>query len=66
MRCYMMRRGRIFSVEMLTPGTDDSLIEQARAHFDSRSRERFDGFEVWDGSRKVFRHPPENEAPNSS
>ena len=64
MRCYLMRRGGIVSVEFLEAGPDGSLIEQGRAIFEARTAERFDGFEVWDGARPVFRYPPKTGISN--
>jgi len=64
MRCFFMRRGHIYAVEFLTPGTDEALIEQAQKLFRERT-ERVDGFEVWDGARRVHVHP-EEDAPQSS
>jgi hypothetical protein len=61
-----MRRGRIASVEFLAEGSDNSLIEQAKAHFLRRSEDRFDGFEVWYGARFVYREPPDEQPPNSN
>lgn len=54
MRCYFMRSGHIVAVEFLTPGSDESLIDQAKEHFRKRSAERLDGFEVWDRARRVY------------
>lgn len=58
MRCYFMRKGHIGAVEMLEPGSDESLIQQARNHFE-RYKETFEGFEVWDHARRVYVWPPE-------
>ena len=33
-------------------------VQQAAALFEARKSERFDGFEVWDGKRRVHVHPP--------
>ena len=57
MRCFLMRNGHIAAVQFVTVGPDESLIEQAKEHFGSRVGECFDGFEVWDGTRRVFGHP---------
>ena len=56
MRCYLFRRGHIAAVEVLATGSDDNLIQQARAVFETRKNE-FDGFEVWDRARFVYRLP---------
>jgi hypothetical protein len=56
-RCYLMRKGQFATVEFLKPGTDESLIEQCKACFKNRSVEGFDGFEVWDRTRKIYVYP---------
>lgn len=56
MRCYLFRRGHIAAVETLKAGTDEALVEQARALFDKRGPD-YEGFEVWDCARFVYRHP---------
>lgn len=56
MRCYLYRGGHIAAVEILAAGSDDALIQQARAVFEKRKRE-FDGFEVWDRTRFIYRLP---------
>jgi hypothetical protein len=55
MRCYFMRGGRIEGVTFLKSGPDDALIEEARRVFSQHVRQQFDGFEVWDGTRFVYR-----------
>jgi hypothetical protein len=57
MRCYLMQNGHIRAVEFLTPGPDESLIEQGKSHFASKSLDAFEGFEVWDGARRVYVYP---------
>lgn len=60
MRCYLMSKGHIGAVEFLAAGPDEKLIEQAKAHFERRRIPDFlDGFEVWDGVRRVYVYPPE-------
>ena len=58
MRCYFLRGGRIAGVEILPLGlSDEDAI--ARAHtLSSKRKDLFDGFEVWDRARFVFRSPP--------
>jgi hypothetical protein len=63
MRCYLMRKGHIAAVEFLTSGSDESLIEQSKTIFRERTDRPFDGFEVWDGARRVYVHPEEIESP---
>ena len=62
-----MRKGHIAAVEFLTAGTDEDLIEQGSEIFRELSdRNRFDGFEIWDGARRVHVHPVEVEDQNQS
>jgi len=61
MRCYLMRKGHIAGVEFLTAAPDKSLIEQANQIFREQNDRYFDGFEVWDGARRVHAHPEEIE-----
>ena len=66
MRCFLKKKGRIAAVEFLEAGPDESLVEQAKAHFARRTTdERFDGFEVWDRARYVYAWPEEPEEPKS-
>lgn len=58
MRCYLMRKGHIGDVEVLTDESDDAAIRQADALFETRNAEEFEGFEIWDRARFVHRHPP--------
>src|SRR5271155_1520942 len=62
MPCYFLRDGHIAGVEMLPLGlSDEDAI--ARAHtLSSKRKGRFDGFEVWDHGRFVFRPPPSRQA----
>ena len=57
MRCYFMKAGRIEAVEFLKASPDDQLIEQAKALFQDRATQGYDGFEVWDLNRFVYREP---------
>ena len=58
MRCYLKRKGNIAAVEFLTAGPAEFLIEQGKAHFSRRQLDdSFDGFEVWDGSRRLHVYP---------
>jgi hypothetical protein len=57
MRCYFMRGSKIANVEFLKDGSsDDELIQQALAVFEAHSQQAYDGFEVWDGKRFVYRY----------
>jgi hypothetical protein len=62
MRCYLMRKGHIGDVEFLSPGPDEALIEQGKRIFLERTDRLFDGFEVWDGARRVYVHPEEEDS----
>jgi hypothetical protein len=57
MQCYFLRDGHLAGVAMLPLGlADEDAI--ARAHvLSSKRRGPFDGFEVWDRARFVFRLP---------
>ena len=63
MWCYFLHDGQIAGVEVLPPGlSDEDAI--ARAHILSSKRKGpFDGYELWDGARMVFRHGPDATAP---
>jgi hypothetical protein len=56
MRCYFLIDGHIAGVEMLTGLSDRDATAKARLLFSER-RIPFDGYEVWDQTRFVFRHP---------
>lgn len=56
MRGYFLHNGRISAVELLTDASDEAAIRQALALFYQRKNE-FEGFEVWDQTRFVHRHP---------
>jgi hypothetical protein len=55
MRCYFMRAGRIAGVTFLKSASDDALIQEAKRAFELTANQGFDGFEVWDGTRFVYR-----------
>jgi hypothetical protein len=63
-----MRNGHIASVEILENVTDDtSAIKLGSASFLKRLREGFEGFEIWQRDRMVFRYPEdENQADPTS
>lgn len=56
MRCYLFRNGHIAAVEMLTAASDEALVAQAREIFAKRET-NYDGFEVWDRARLIYRSP---------
>jgi len=63
MRCFLMRGGHIESVELLEAGADNDLIAQGRMWFEVRKVEgRFDGFEIWDGARRLYVYPEEPDS----
>jgi len=55
-RCHLMRSGQISAVEPLTDAADYAVIVQAEALFAKRT-DGFTGFEVWDRTRLIHRHP---------
>ena len=57
MRCYLMRGGQIHGVAFLSDGPDEKLIEQAKAILEARSKDGFEGVEVWSDKRFVYRSP---------
>jgi len=68
LRCYLMRAGHIAAVELLDDIADDrDAIKQGSARFLGRVREGFEGFEIWERDRMVFRYPEdENQADPTS
>ena len=56
MQCYLMRDGHIGAVEELPGLADDEAITKAHALLSER-RHSFEGFELWDRSRVLIRHP---------
>ena len=56
MRCYFMRGSRIENVAFLIQGPDDELIRQATEAFERNADRAYDGFEVWDQTRFVYRY----------
>ena len=56
MRCYFTRGTRIEGVTFLKTAPDQELIRQAKSLYLERAEtQKFDGFEVWDGNRFVYR-----------
>jgi hypothetical protein len=63
MRCYLMKGGHIAGVKLLKPDTSDAeMIEEAKAIFFHGPGAVYDGFEVWDRARFIYRYP-EDERP---
>jgi hypothetical protein len=56
MRCYFMRGGRIEAVEELAGFSDEEAIAKAHALFSER-KQSFEGFELWNRTRVILRHP---------
>jgi hypothetical protein len=65
MRCYLLRGGQIHGIEFLKDGPDEKLIEQAKAILQARSKEGFEGIELWSGNRFIFRTSPSDVAGQS-
>jgi hypothetical protein len=64
MRCYFLKKGHITAVEVLKQDDDPGLIGQSRKLFAELGPPNgLDGFEIWDGSRFVFRFPPHPKTP---
>jgi len=61
MRCYFMQGGRIENVAYLRTGRDDDLIRQAKALLLEHAAQKYDGIEVWDGNRFVYREAAARE-----
>lgn len=57
MRCYLLRNGQFATVELLNGESDHAVIDQAQVLFTESKNNFFDGFEVWDGERFVYRYP---------
>ncbi|HYL49409.1 MAG TPA: hypothetical protein VET84_08610 [Stellaceae bacterium] len=64
MRCYFMRDGHIGAVEILNVTNDDDAIAAARALFADRYGKAYEGFEVWDRARFIYRFPVIDGAKN--
>jgi hypothetical protein len=64
MRCYFLRDGHIAGVEVLPLGlSDEDAIAKAHA-VAAKRKGSFEGFEVWDRARFVFRGALSNTRPN--
>jgi hypothetical protein len=59
-----MDGGHIRAVHFLKPGPDKDMIAEAKREFKKRTEEGFDGFEVWDLARFIYRYPPDSEKPS--
>jgi hypothetical protein len=57
MRCYLIRGGHyIAAAENLEVKSDEEALEKCKALFAER-KSKFEGFEVWDGTRKLTERP---------
>ena len=56
MRCYFMRGGHIAAFEEFTGLSHEAATTKADAMLAER-KHLFEGFELWDGTRAVTRHP---------
>ena len=56
MRCYFMRGGHIAAAVLLDVKSDEEAIEVSKALFEER-KSKFEGFEIWDLSRKIAEGP---------
>ena len=56
MRCYFMRGRRIEAVEELGGLSDEQAVAKAHALFSER-KHKFEGFELWNRTRVIIRHP---------
>lgn len=56
MRCFFFKDGHVASVEEMLGFTSEEALARARVLLEER-KNRFDGFEVWDGARMLHRFP---------
>ena len=56
MRCYFLREGHIAAVEELTGLSDQEAVAKAHLLY-LEHKSIYEGFEVWDRTRVVIRHP---------
>jgi hypothetical protein len=57
-RCFYLRNGQVNGVTFLKAGSDEELIQQAKRLFEERTGQKFEGFEVWNGDRLIYRSSP--------
>jgi hypothetical protein len=61
MRCYFMKRGHIAGVEPIPGLSNEETLMRGRELFAEEQEARgYDGFEVWDLARFIFRRPAPN------
>ncbi len=64
MRCFFLRGGHIAAVELMPGLTDEQAVEKCRLLYESRrSKEGYQGFEVWEEARMVHQHPALSDRP---
>lgn len=56
MRCYFIRNSRIEAVYLLAGGSDEDLVYQGNHLFEKFAGPGTQSFEVWEGSRFIYRH----------
>ena len=56
MRCYFMRGGRIEAIEELPGLSNEQAVAKSHALFAER-KHKFEGFELWNRTRVIIRHP---------
>jgi hypothetical protein len=63
LRCYFLSGGHIVAVEVFTDLSDEEAVAKAHQLF-LEEGPHFEGFEVWERTRMVIRHPaPQAEKP---
>jgi hypothetical protein len=60
-----MRGGHIVGYSPLHDGSDQDMIEEAKAKFREADTNHYDGFEVWRLDRCLYRSPPRDDEPSS-
>lgn len=67
MRCFFKRQGRIVGVVVLPDSSDDEeKISRSKQTFSQQPPGRYDGFEVWDHARFIYRFDVETAAVQKS
>ena len=57
MHCYFFKGGQIEAVEELSGLSEDEAVKKAHLLFSERDQ-LFDGFELWQLTRLIAKHPP--------
>jgi hypothetical protein len=66
MRCFFLKDGHIVSVELMPDLSDEEAVEKSHRLFAQAHKGRFDGFEVWELARFVFRYEDQAASVSSS